>query len=240
MINVYSDTPWLIPKDPACLIGLFRRLGHPVAFKARESVNFGIEQKAYLVEKGLIATFADGLGQSDRLMAIFGPGSVFGAEKSLKGAFSTKPLIARALIQVEGFALDAAQFKRELEADQALCLQALHAFIRHDDAKIEGLLVNGLAPVPERLARVIEVIFAATGQQLDDFPRCLPRPVSVTELARMTHSDRAVVSRILSAWERRGLIEKTAGVYRYSRRLLQAAGSGELEARQPHPGEALK
>ena len=229
MINVYSNSPWLIPKDPESLVSLFHRLGHPVAFKAREVINFGEEQKAYLVEEGLIATFAVGLGQCDRLVALFGAGSVFGAEKSIKGAFSRKPLIARTLIKTSGLALDASQFNREIEADKDLCNEALRAFIRHDDTKIEGLLINGLAPVVERLALVIRTLFLATGQQLDHFPRCLPKPVSVTELARMAHSDRAVVSRILSAWERRGLIEKTDGVYRYDARLADALSAGKLE-----------
>lgn len=230
MQNVYSDSPWLMPKDPEALVGLFRRLGHPVAFRARETVNFGEKQKAYLVERGLIATFAGGIGQYERLVALFGPGSVFGAEKSIKGEFSRKPLIAKALIQVEGLAIDAAQFRRELDADPALCVEALRAFIRHDDAKIEGLLINGLAPVPERLAKIIGIIFSAAGQRLDGFPRCLPKPVSVTELARMVHSDRAVVSRILSSWEKSGLIRKIDGVYRYDRRLAEAAEAGFPES----------
>ncbi len=43
------------------------------------------------------------------------------------------------------------------------------------------------------------------------------------------HSDRAVVSRILSAWEKRGLIEKADGVYRYGARLTEALDAGNLE-----------
>ncbi len=223
--HVYSDIPWLIPEECAALAELFREKGTPVAIRVKTVLNFGEEPKVYFVEKGLIATFSSAIGRDERLVALFSSGTAFGAEKSVRSKFNPKPLIARALLPVKAYMLDAPQFRRALEADPELYIRVMHSFLRHDDAKIEGLLMNDLLTVPERLACMIEVLFLAEKMPLSDFPRCLPKAVSVTELARLVHSSRAVVSRILSGWAAEGRITENGGVYFFTRRLTEDAVS---------------
>ena len=205
MDHTYSSSPWLIPKDCPALVALFRDKGRPVSFPTRKNFNFGEEPYCYLVEKGILATFANRTGQDDRLMSIFQPGTVLGAAKSLKQRFNRKPLIARALVPVEALRLDASQFRRALDADPQFACKALLSFLAHDDAKIEGLIMNDLLTVQQRLAHMVHVLFLATGRRLSATPARLPPSITVTELARLVHSDRAVVSRILSGWTEEGI-----------------------------------
>ena len=147
-----------------------------------------------------------------------------GAEKSIKGKHAIKPLIARALLPTKVLVMDAAQFKRELELDPILCIAALKSFIRHDDAKIEGLLMNDLLTVPQRVALMVKVLFQALNMPLTALPKCLPKTITVTELARLVHSDRAVVSRILAKWVEEGIVVTHDGMYFFSNKLNQILG----------------
>lgn len=226
MQHVYSSSPWLIPRDPGPVAALFTRSGRPCAFRARHVFNFGEQPRAYLIERGLVGTYARSPEGAPLLIALFPPGTILGAEKSLKEAFRIKPLEARALLPVRALALDSAQFNRELADSPDLLELALRAFLRHDDSKIEGLLINGTLDLPSRLALMIATIFTALGQPLDREPRPLPRQVTVTELARLVHSSRPVLSRVLSQWARGGLIGGSPGARLYDRRLLGAAAAG--------------
>ena len=221
MDHTYSSSPWLIPKDCPELAELFRSKGKTVFFPKRETFNFGNEPYCYLVEKGILATFANRTGRDDRLMSIFQAGTVLGAAKSLKtGGFNRKPLVARALTPVEAKRMDASQFKRALDNDPELACKALRCFLMHDDAKIEGLLLNDLLTVQQRLAHMVNILFLATGRRLGSVPAKLPPAFSVTELSRLVHSDRAVVSRILSSWLQEGLVARAGRSYLFSDAVL--------------------
>ena len=211
MDHVYAECPWVVPPDAPELLALFREKGRPAFVRSRTVVNFGEEPTAYMVEEGLVGTFAGGVGKYERLIVLFPPGTSVGAEKSIKGKHAIKPLIARALLPTKVLVMDAAQFKRELELDPILCIAALKSFIRHDDAKIEGLLMNDLLTVPQRVALMVKVLFQALNMPL-------------TELARLVHSDRAVVSRILAKWVEEGIVVTHDGMYFFSNKLNQVLG----------------
>ncbi len=226
--HIYSRSPWLIPPDSAELVRLFEQKGKPVAFSSRRSLHFGDKRYAYLIRKGLVATYAGSIGKFERLICIFQPGTVFGAEKSLKGEFATKPLIAKTLLPVEALMLDAAIFKQQVQADPALTAAVLRDFLAHDDAKIEGLLMNGLLTVPQRLALMVETIFRGSGHPLSDASRCLPLAVTVTELSRLIHCDRAVLSRTLKDLAHEGRLEIRDNRYFFDRRILSVLDGVKL------------
>lgn len=224
MDHVYAECPWVVPPDAPELLTLFREKGRPAFVRSRTVVNFGEEPTAYMVEEGLVGTFAGGVGKYERLIVLFPPGTSVGAEKSIKGKHAIKPLIARALLPTKVLVMDAAQFKRELELDPILCIAALKSFIRHDDAKIEGLLMNDLLTVPQRVALMVKVLFQALNMPLTALPKCLPKTITVTELARLVHSGRAVVSRILAKWVEEGIVVTHDGMYFFSNKLNQVLG----------------
>ncbi|MCI6529854.1 MAG: Crp/Fnr family transcriptional regulator [Mesosutterella sp.] len=233
MQYVYSSSPWLIPRDPGPVAALFARGGRPCTFRARHVFNFGEQPRTYLIERGLVGTYARNPEGAPVLIALFSPGTILGAEKSLKEEhLRVKPLQARVLLPVRALALDSAQFTRELAESPGLLELALRAFLSHDDSKIEGLLINGTLDLPARLALMIATLFTALGQPLDGEPRPLPRQITVTELARLVHSSRPVLSRVLSRWACEKLIEGTPGAYLYDRRLLGSASAQPLQGKE--------
>ena len=110
MDHVYAECPWVVPPDAPELLTLFREKGRPAFVRSRTVVNFGEEPTAYMVEEGLVGTFAGGVGKYERLIVLFPPGTSVGAEKSIKGKHAIKPLIARALLPTMVLVMVAAQF----------------------------------------------------------------------------------------------------------------------------------
>lgn len=102
MDHVYAECPWVVPPDAPELLALFREKGRPAFVRSRTMVNFGEEPTAYLVEEGLVGTFAGGVGKYERLIVLFPPGTSVGAEKSIKGKHAIKPLIAPGASPHEG------------------------------------------------------------------------------------------------------------------------------------------
>jgi CRP-like cAMP-binding protein len=228
--HVYSDSPWLIPPDCQELVALFRDKGRPISFSSRRSLHFGERRYAYLIEKGLVATYAGSIGKFERLIAIFQPGTVFGAEKSLKGEFASKPLIAKTLLPVQALMLDSTVFKSEIAADPVLAFKVMQSFLAHDDAKIEGLLMNDLLTVPQRVALMVDTIFKGSGHPLSEMKMCLPLSVNVTELSRLIHCDRSMLSRSLRNMAGEGLLEIRDGNYFFDRNVLKVLEDVKLVA----------
>lgn len=80
------------------------------------------------------------------------------------------------------------------------------ALLHKRPLELDGLLVNGLDPVPVRLARLFLSLLAIGGEESS--AGLLPIEPTVDELALMVHATRAVVNRLLSDWIKRGLIER--------------------------------
>ena len=71
MDHVYAECPWVVPPDAPELLTLFREKGRPAFVRSRTVVNFGEEPTAYMVEEGLVGTFAGGVGKYERLIVLF-------------------------------------------------------------------------------------------------------------------------------------------------------------------------
>lgn len=99
MYTVYSDSPWLMPPDPASTALIFRRLGRPVTLKARSVVNFGASHKVYLLQSGIVATFAGGVGSYERMAAFFTTGCTLGAVKAMTHRGAQMKLAARCIFR---------------------------------------------------------------------------------------------------------------------------------------------
>lgn len=70
MDHVYAECPWVVPPDAPELLALFREKGRPAFVRSRTVVNFGEEPTAYMVEEGLVGTFAGGVGKYERLIVL--------------------------------------------------------------------------------------------------------------------------------------------------------------------------
>lgn len=221
-IDFYSDSPWLIRGNMPWLQPLFAS-SDSVTLKAGTETLLGAERSVFLIEQGLIATFAVCESFPERMTALFGVGAVLGGFMAVLHPDKTKPLTARVLTDTVLRPLSADTFRTFLADDLTIENRTVTALLAQHECAMEGLLLNSLLPVPLRTARLIETLYRAAGQNLNDELTELPYPVTVSELAAMAHAARAVVSRTLSSWIDAGVCRKTGRHLWFTRGIL---GSG--------------
>lgn len=224
MDTVYSSSPWVVPPDPETTADIFRRLGRPVTLRARSLINFGSEQKVYLLQTGIAATFVGGVGSYERMAAIFTAGSTLGAVKAMTHRGIRMDLQARIYREARALQVDTSQFMRELDRDPKTCAAAAVNFVLKNEATVDGLLLNGLLKIPERLARMIPLLCRLDGAPLTDAWQPLPDCFTVTDLSTMIHSNRVTVSRVLARWAKDGLIRFEEGEWLFNSGLERAFG----------------
>lgn len=201
---LYSKCPWRFHPDPPPLEKLF--VDAPVVeLPAHIDHAFGRESFVYWIDQGILATCAPRT-RGPRMTALFVPRTILGGPKALLH----KPpleLTIRTLSPVRLRRRDALQFRRFLADHPGIELEYLRTLAWNHEAQLDGLLVNGLDPVPVRLARLFLSLLAIGGEESSAGP--LPIEPTVDELALMVHATRAVVNRLLSDWIKRGLIERS-------------------------------
>ena len=74
--------------------------------------------------------------------------------------------------------------------------------------QLEGVLVNDLCTVPDRVLLAIEVLAQAAGVRLDGGSAALPWDITVTEISQIVHAERGMVSKAVSALIAQGIVEK--------------------------------
>lgn len=224
MYTVYSDSPWLMPPDPASTALIFHRLGRPVTLRARSVVNFGASHKVYLLQSGIVATFAGGVGNYERMAAFFTAGCTLGAVKAMTHRGAQMKLAARVYREAKALEIDSSQFMRELERDPKVFAETALNFVQKNEATVDGLLLNDLLKVPERLSKMIALLFEMDGKPLTDTFQPLPDCFTVTDLSMMIHATRVAVSQTLSRWAKARVIGGRDGDWRFNRKLVESQG----------------
>lgn len=195
------------PRMPKELIPLLEKLfvdAPVVELPAHIDHAFGRESFVYWIDQGILATCAPRT-RGPRMTALFVPRTILGGPKAL---LHKRPLelTIRTLSPVRLRRRDALQFRRFLADHPGIELEYLRTLAWNHEAQLDGLLVNGLDPVPVRLARLFLSLLAIGGEESS--AGLLPIEPTVDELALMVHATRAVVNRLLSDWIKRGLIER--------------------------------
>lgn len=211
--SIYSNRPWLIEADDAMFERLFAECPEE-DFAPHGFHSFGRRHEVLRIESGCFATCYGRNGAWDRMTGLFLPGSLLGAPKALLHPKEAMPLVALALSPVHVRRMPTDRFRAVLQADPALELRFWKQFARHQEAQLEGMLVNDADTVPVRLAKLF-LVLASCGKKVRIDPRepahemVLSVNPHVSELAILVHATRSVVSRIFGCWEKAGLVRRT-------------------------------
>ena len=208
---LYSACPWRFHPDPEELGELFDGAAE-MTLAAHANHAFGREPFVYLIDEGVLATYAP-ITHGLRMTALFTKGSVLGGPKALLHG-EPMDLTVLALTPVKLRRRNAVQFRRWLADRPAVELKYLRSLALNHEAQIDGLLINGIDAVPVRLARLFPTLLEIGGASGDSSPSGgsaeLPIEPTVEELGLMIHATRAVVNRVLVDWEKSGRIARTA------------------------------
>lgn len=138
------------------------------------------------------------------VLRMFGPGEAFGGV----GAFgdSTYPVSAEAVEPAIALAWTAATMRQLLETERLMALNALHFVSEryHDLQRRYRQLMT--ERVERRVARALLRLVHEAGRRVDAGIE-ISFPVSRQDIAEMTGTTLFTVSRLLSAWEDRGILQ---------------------------------
>lgn len=138
------------------------------------------------------------------LLRVVTPGEICGDVALLKGA--AYPTSARAVEEGAALGWEAETLTRLMEQYPRLALNALHLLAARIQTLQDSFRELATERVERRVARALLRLTRQTGRRVEggvliDFP------ISREDLAEMTGATLFTVSRILSGWERQGLIE---------------------------------
>lgn len=204
--TLYSQCPWRIIPDPPELEALFAD-APPQGLAAHENHDFGREPFVWRIDAGILATYAE-RPDGCRMTALFAAGSHLGAPKALLHRESTIRLSVRTLTAVRIRRTDAVRFRRFLAGHPEAELSWWKTLAASHSALIDGLMINGLEPVPRRLAHLFAVLAGIDSKPDQQKEAVLPIEPTAEELAMLAHATRAVISRQLSNWSRSGIIRR--------------------------------
>lgn len=219
--SVFSTSPWLIEGAPECLLPLFAN-APSVTLEINEEIYFGLQDWVYLIDEGLIGSYAVHPDMSNLMMGLFGRGSLLGAFKALlHGSSSSLSLLMKVHLPVRMRRISTSALVDFLHRDDRIAAETLWFLLRQHEQQMEGMLLQDLIPVEVRLARIVDTLYRAADAKLKTTLTPIPVPVTVQQLSEMVHADRAFVSRLLSKWHDAGCFVRTGRRLSFSSAILE-------------------
>ena len=159
---IYGRNPWLMVEDADEVADFFRNSGTPFVSHRRDIVHFGSQPHVYWIESGLVASSAttDVDKVMDRPLLSQDAARQRARHRSRQGSMT---LMATAVTDVSGFAVPLELYARSVsenpERERAMLLNC----IAKSECQVEGVLVNDLCSVDDRVEIAVAVLFRAAG-----------------------------------------------------------------------------
>lgn len=122
-------------------------------------------------------------------------------------------LMATAVTDVSGFAVPLELYARWVsenpERERAMLLNC----IAKSECQVEGVLVNDLCSVDDRVEIAVAVLFRAAGITEAQLPAALPWDIPVSDIASLVHAERAMASRAVGRMVSSGLLERSGRTF---------------------------
>ena len=224
---VYGRRPWLVPGEAPFLVKFFEENGEEILLRHGESLPLGRKNTLYLIEEGLIASVPLYQGGTSRLCGLFGPKTVLGLVMALRdsgGNHHSMALSARALTNTRALCISCFTFSEWFDQQPLSSKEEIYRnAISKTESQLEGVFVNDLYPVAERLLWALAVLSdpqldSASGEKTQDGWHTLASGITLSDIANLTHANREMVSRAFAEFQREGI------VMRFGRRLRLKRG----------------
>jgi len=165
----------------------------------------------YRVEEGLLKASVSTPDGGERILAIFGPGSLVGELSMIDGI--ARSATVTALRQSKLSRISRAGFEAFARCEPEFCRHVVALLARRLRETNAALAAASFLPVQGRVARVMLSLAAAYGNDVGDGRVVVRQKVTQSDLAGMAGLARENVSRILKDWTDRSLVSRLAGYY---------------------------
>lgn len=226
---IYGRNPWLMVEDADEVADFFRNSGTPFVSHRRDIVHFGSQPHVYWIESGLVASSATTDVDKVRWIGLFSRRTLLGSVRAIGHGKAAMTLMATAVTDVSGFAIPLELYARWVsenpERERAMLLNC----IAKSECQVEGVLVNDLCSVDDRVEIAVAVLFRAAGITEAQLPAALPWDIPVSDIASLVHAERAMTSRAVAGWSQAVCSSVRAGPSCSRRCRPQPASGGASE-----------
>ena len=210
---IYGRNPWLMVEDADEVADFFRNSGTPFVSHRRDIVHFGSQPHVYWIESGLVASSATTDVDKVRWIGLFSRRTLLGSVRAIGHGKAGMTLMATAVTDVSGFAVPLELYARWVsenpERERAMLLNC----IAKSECQVEGVLVNDLCSVDDRVEIAVAVLFRAAGITEAQLPAALPWDIPVSDIASLVHAERAMTSRAVGRMVSSGLLERSGRTF---------------------------
>lgn len=172
----------------------------------------------YRVDGGLLKASVVSASGAERILGIFGPGSIFGELSMIDGEPRSASMIA--IRDSKVVFVSRANFEELALAKPEICRRIMTLLTRRLRDVDNSLLATSFLSLKGRTARVLLGLADAFGEPVGSGRIVVRQKVSQSDLAAMAGIARENVSRILNDWTRRALISRIAGYYCIEKRAM--------------------
>jgi CRP/FNR family transcriptional regulator, cyclic AMP receptor protein len=165
----------------------------------------------YRVEQGLLKASVFAPGGGERILAIFGPGSLVGELSMIDGRARSASVAA--LRPSELSIVSRAAFEAFARSNPELCRHIMMLLARRLRETNAALAAATFLPLQGRMARVLLNLAAAFGNDIGGGRVLIRQKVTQSDLAGMAGLARENASRILKDWTDRSLVSRHGGYY---------------------------
>jgi CRP-like cAMP-binding protein len=198
---------------PADLSAEFFGTGRPIALAANEVLFFAGDpgDGCYRVDSGLLKASVISASGAERILGIFGPGSIFGELSMIDGEPRSASMVA--IRESKVVFVSRANFDALALAKPEICRSIMVLLTRRLRDLDNSLLATSFLSLKGRTARTLLGLADAFGEDVGSGRLVVRQKVSQSDLAAMAGIARENVSRIINDWTRRSLISRIAGYY---------------------------
>ena len=175
----------------------------------------------YRLDKGLLKVSLTSPQAKERIIAVLAPGAIGGDLAVIDGLPRSASVIALTECELRFVRrIDFQEFARRHPEIYQYLAELLAARLRETDNTIAALAFSSLKG---RVARALLVLAKDLGEETESGGVRIPCTISQRDLASMAGVARENANRVLTAWDRRGIVTKLAGFYWISDKARLAA-----------------
>jgi CRP-like cAMP-binding protein len=165
----------------------------------------------YRVEDGLLKASVFAPGGDERILAIFGPGSLVGELSMIDGMARSASVAALRRSRLSR--ISRASFDAFARSNPELCHHVMRLLARRLRDTNIALAAASFLPLKGRIARVLLSLADAFGNDVGNGRIVVRQKITQSDLAGMAGLARENVNRILKDWTDRSLVSRLAGYY---------------------------
>ena len=205
MRQAFHQYPWIYPEDPEPLRAFYKCHGKPAKYKKGDVIKSGGEsQKLFYLVNGLCGYFIN-YSMQPRSFALILPGRSMCDLTSISG--EKVNITTLAMRDSEVLTIPPNMLIDAMKRDAGFAFMMCKHAIAKQECSLEATMANFTHEPPMRLKVFMMALISTFHKEINDF-NVLPLVLTNEEMGKIINTTRVTVNRILTGWQKIGLISR--------------------------------